>query len=147
MDKVLSTKMFVISQLLILLISLLFLGALFWVLYWDKFIPAPLSGYIPVTTKPASFSLEITAPDDEVFVTEKDILITGTSLPYATIIISNGDNNLGLSADSRGEFSKVVELNEGLNEIVVGGFDEKGNSDTQTRTVYYSQDEVDEEES
>ncbi len=145
MDKVLSTKAFIISQILILLISLIFIGGLYSVLYWDRFIPQPLQSYIPVTTKPASFSLEITAPDDEVFVTEKDILITGTSLPYATIIISNGDNNLGLVADAHGEFSKVVELSEGLNEIVVGGFDEKGNSDTQTRTVFFSLEDTEEE--
>lgn len=141
MDKVLSTKAFIISQILILLISLIFLGGLYFVLYWDRFVPESLQSYIPVTTKPVSFSLEVTTPDDEVYVTEKDLLITGRTLPYSTIVISNADNNLGLVADSRGEFSKVVELSEGLNEIIVGGFDEKGNSDTATRTVYFSPEE------
>ncbi len=142
MNKPLSSKIFFVSCTLILILSLAFLAGLYFILNSDQFLKSALQQtYRPVTTKPISFSLEIGSPDDETLVFEKDILISGRTNPKATIIITT-DGYTGLTAGAEGEFSKVVELKPGLNEITVAGFDEKGNYEVITRTIYYSKEKI-----
>lgn len=142
MNKILSTKAFFISHFLILLISLLYLALFYYVLYGDQLVSNPLTKYRAVTTKPTSLMLELTNPDDELWLFEKSHVVSGRTNPKATVIISNQNQNFGLQADSSGEFSKVVDLSKGLNEIEVAVFDELGNTKTDLRTIYYSEEKL-----
>lgn len=144
-DKSLSFKQFLISHLGILLIGLFYLGVLYFFLNEGKIfccVNSSLKDYIPVTTTPSSFSLEINSPDDEAAVFEKSIVISGTSSPLATIIIASSSETVGLETSNKGEFSKVFSLNPGLNLITITAFDQNGNKKQDFRTVYYSQEKL-----
>ena len=142
MNKVLSTKTFIISHLALLVLSLIFLGGFYYILNADQFNNTPIKDYLPVTTKPVSFNLDITNPDDELLVFDKSLVISGKTSPRASIIISFADQNSGLQADGNGEFSKVVVLNKGANEILIAAFDSSGNTKTVSRTIYYSEEKL-----
>ncbi|MBI3486331.1 hypothetical protein HY025_05340 [Candidatus Daviesbacteria bacterium] len=142
MDKTLSPKTFIISHLLILLLSLNFLVGLYYILNKDQLSASVFQNYRPVTIKPVSFSMDVTSPDDETLVFDKSIVISGKTSPKATVIISSDDSNLGLQANGSGEFSQVIELSKGLNNFTIAAFDEKGNTKQVTRTIFYSEDKL-----
>lgn len=142
MDKILSQKVFMVSSFLILLISLIFLSCVYYVLNKDQLTASVFQNYRPVTTKPVSFSLDITSPDDETLVFDKSIVISGKTSPKSTVIISSDDINLGLQVGSNGEFSQVLELSKGLNNFDIAAFDDKGNSKQISRTIYYSEEKL-----
>ena len=142
MKCILSTKQFILSNLTILILSLIFLGGLYFVLYSDKFNDTLIKQYLPVTTKPISFNLDITNPDDELLVFDKSQVISGKTGPRTNVIISLSEQNIGLQANGNGEFSKVIVLSKGLNEITIAAFDSEGNSKTVSRTIYYSEEKL-----
>ncbi len=142
MNKVLSLKAFILSNLIILILSLIFLAGFYYILNSDQFKASPIKSYLPVTNKPISLNLDITNPDDELLVFDKSQVISGKTAPKATVIISIANINQGMQADTNGEFSKVIVLNKGLNEITIGVFDNSGNSKTVSRTIYYSEDKL-----
>lgn len=142
MNKVLSLKTFFFSSFTILLLGLVFLGGFYFIVNGDQINKPILKGYLPVTTKPTSFILEITNPDDELLVFDKSQVISGKTSPRATVIISSGESNMGLQADIKGEFSKVFVLSKGLNEISIAAFNSSGNSKVVSRTIYYSEEKI-----
>lgn len=142
MNKVLSTKAFIISHFTILVLSLIFLGGFYYVLNVDQINDTPIKDYLPVTLKPVSFNLDVTNPDDELLVFDKSLVISGKTAPRASVIISFADQNAGLAADGNGEFSKVVVLNKGVNEISIAAFDSSGNTKNVSRTIYFSEEKL-----
>lgn len=144
MNKELSTKIFALAHLIILILCLSLLGGLYIILNPEKFVKADLSKYIPVTSKPLSFNLEINNPEDDLLVFDNSLLISGTSAPHAAIVITTQDGDWGIEANSKGEFQQVIELSMGLNEINIKSFDEKGNEKFEERSIYYSKEELEE---
>ncbi|MBI2011766.1 hypothetical protein HYS91_03285 [Candidatus Daviesbacteria bacterium] len=138
----LSAKSFVLSQLGILIVSLVFLGTLYYFLNQDNFLKSAIEDYLPVTTRPLSFTLDLNSPEDELLTFEKTILIAGKTSPFSTVIITSSNNDVGLEANSQGEFSNSFELTEGLNLITVASFDKDGNAKSLTRSIYYSKEEI-----
>lgn len=98
--------------------------------------------YQPVTTEPISFNLEISNPEDEILVFEDSLVISGTTSPLSTILISVNDEDFGLEASSKSQFSTVVSLQNGLNRLQVTAIDQEGNTKTDQRTVYYSEEKI-----
>ncbi len=141
----LSPRVFTISMLLILLSSLTFLGGLYYYLNDGKFPWANnsnLLSYTPVTKEPVSFNLDILTPDDNILTTEKSVVISGKSSPGAIVVITNDNQNIGFEVGQNGAFSKVVNLNTGLNVISISAIDPKGNQKTEDRTIYLSEDKI-----
>jgi hypothetical protein len=140
-DVVLSTKTFIISHLTILIMALIYFAGLYYILYPERFKPAVIE-YNAVTKEPVSLFLEITNPEDDIMVTDPNLIISGKTSPNASIIISNGENDAGLQSDKNGEFSKVFSLNPGANIIEIDTYDTDGNSKTVIKEVYYSKEEL-----
>lgn len=140
-DMVLSTKVFIISHILILSAGLIFFGGLYYILYDYKFKPQSQI-YQPVTKEPTSFILEVGSPEDEILIFEDNIVVSGKTGPDAAVIISNQVNDAGLQADKNGQFSKVFPVSVGANLIEITAIDKEGNSKTVTKSVYYSQEEL-----
>lgn len=146
----LSFKVFLMSQVVILLAGLTFLGGLYYILNKDSFKQKALTLQGPVTNEPLSFSLDIRDPDDEVVVFSPEITINGNTSPKAVVMISNtteqptadGDIDQGVEAGGKGEFSLPVSLMEGLNFINISAFDQFGNTKNETRTIYYSKEKL-----
>lgn len=138
-DKVLSTKTFVLSHLTILILSLAFFGGLYYILYQDKF-QASITQYLPITKEPVSLFLEITSPEDDIFVTDGNLVISGKSSPDVAIIISNQTTDATLQSGKDGQFSKVFPLTPGANVIEITAFDPEGNTKTATKSVFYREE-------
>lgn len=140
-DIVLSTKTFIISHIAILVSALIFFGGLYYILYQDKFQPAPLQ-YNPVTREPVSLFLEISNPEDEILVYEDNLIVSGKTGPDAAVIISTNESDIGLQSGKDGQFSRVFNLSPGTNIIEITSFDPEGNSKSQTKSVYYSEEKL-----
>jgi hypothetical protein len=144
MDKELSKKAFTLSISAILIISLIFLGGVYYLLN-----PEIINGflhknqnlsYTPVTKEPISFNLEINNPDDYIVTSSKTTVISGKTSPGTVIIINNGSQTVGGEVNSKGEFSKVINLTPGLNQITINAFDNSGDQKTETRDIYMGEE-------
>lgn len=140
-DFVLSTKAFIISHTIILLSALLFFAGLYYILYQDKFTLSP-SNYIPVTKEPVSLFLEVGTPEDDILVYEDNVLVTGRTGPDSPVIISTQNTVTGFQSGRDGQFSKVIELSQGPNDVEITAFDDEGNLKTVTKQVFYSEEEL-----
>jgi len=140
-DVVLSTKTFVISHLTLLLLSLAFFAGLYYILYPERF-QAAVTEYSPVTKEPLSLFLEISSPEDDILVSDGNLIISGKTGPDSTIIISSALGDTGLQAGSDGQFSKVFPLSPGPNIIEISTFDLEGNSKSVTKSVYFTEEKI-----
>jgi len=137
-----STASFLASTCLILVLGLGFLGALH---YAVNLSPgnSPITSYkLPVTSQPTSLSLDITSPDDNILVYEKQVLISGKTTSLGEILISSDTNDVVVTAKKDGTFSYLYNLDNGLNELNLVAFDSFGNQKEAFRTVYYSKEEL-----
>lgn len=142
-DITLSTKAFVLSHLSILFLSVVFLLGLSFYLNDGALLccKKDLINYQPVTRVPLSLSLEINNPEDEKLLFDKNIIVSGKTSPFATVIIALKDD-FGTQANGGGEFSKIVTLEEGVNELSVTVFDSSGNSKSDQRVIYFSEEKL-----
>lgn len=139
-DVALSTKTFVLSHLTLLTIALIFFGALYYILYPERFAPEG-PNYNPVTKEPVSLFLELTSPEDDILVNDPSLVISGETSPNTAVIISNNQTDAALQSNKKGEFSKVFTLSPGANIIEINAFDEEGNFKSATKSVYYEEKE------
>lgn len=137
-----SNKSFIISQIVILSVGLIFAGLMYFFLQKPLDKHNDFANYIPVTTEPISFSLDLTAPNNNLVVFNDQVLINGTSSPNTTIMISTDDTDQALTANTKGEFSQTISLNPGLNTILINAFDNNGNNKAEIRNVYYSEEKL-----
>lgn len=140
-DKQLSFKTFLISHFLILLVSVAFISIFAWIIYGDN-SPLDKQNYNPVTKEPISFSLDISSPEDNLLVFESSIVVSGKTDPQSTILITRNTESYGLEADTKGNFTKVVNLIPGVNNIYISAYDSKGSVKTSAKTVYYSEEKL-----
>ncbi len=96
----------------------------------------------PVTSEPSALILNLSNPEENSLVFEKDLLIQGKSSPKATIVLSSDDEDLVVEAKSEGDFSTVVKLKNGANEFLITAFDHLGNSKSERRVIYYSPEKL-----
>lgn len=101
-----------------------------------------IQGYIPVSSAPKSMNMEIQNPDDELLVFNNTVVVSGKTTPKSSVVIINGQDQLGTEADKDGNFQKVVDLQPGINPIQILAFDTEGNSKSDSRTVYYSEEKL-----
>ncbi len=138
----LSTKSFVISQIFILFLSLVFLGILHYVVNMQYVKPNKYSLRGPVTTAPVVLTLEVTAPDDNLLAFDPLFLITGKTISKAQVLISSETSDKVVLANTDGTFSASFSLTEGPNTITIIAFNQKGDERSVTRNVYYSKEKI-----
>lgn len=142
-----STKTFIITHILLLIFGLgIFLGLAYYLngsfLICCK--QSEFEKYIPVTKKPSSLSLNLTNPDEELLVFNKSLIVSGSTSENTTVIIANvtTKQTIGVETNQKGDFSKVVYLDKGLNELIVAAFDLQGNFKTEERTIFYAEEKL-----
>ena len=141
-NKKLPLKVFILSQGLILLTGLAFIAIIYYLLNIAGTTPSKFEDYSPVTSAPKSFNLEINNPDDQILIPDKSIVVSGNTTPGSTVIVTLGNNNIALEANSKGEFSTVLNLVPAVNEITITAFDTLGNTKSDSRTVYQSEEKI-----
>ncbi len=138
-----STKTFVTSHIALLMVSLFFLAGLYFILNHDQYQNSLVSQYVPITSKPASFNLEINNPEDELLTYTKSLVVSGTTIPKSSVVITaigNSNNFAAVEADNNGRFQKTINLSPGLNTVEISSFDNVGGTKTVSKTVYYSEE-------
>lgn len=141
-NKKLSLKAFIISQVLILIIGLLFLGSLYYILniQYQKSSNPFANG--PVTTPPKTLVLDLSQPDEDSLVFKSYILVSGQTSPGKEVLVFTDSQNLVTKSKLNGSFSTTLELEEGVNKITVVAFDNNGESKQIQRTLYYSKEKI-----
>lgn len=142
LTKKLSTKTFYFSQIFILIIALVFLGALHYVVNIQYIKSNKYSLRGPVTTAPILLTLEVTTPDDNLLVFDSPYLITGKTIPKALVLISSETEDEVVPANKDGAFSINFPLVEGPNKITITAFDQKGEERSTERMVYFSKEKI-----
>lgn len=96
----------------------------------------------PVTTAPKSLLLSLDQPEDNVLSFESSILISGKTSPSKEILLTTSSEDKVIKSKADGSFSDDVNLVEGENKISVVVFDDRGDSRSTERTVYFSKERI-----
>jgi len=142
LNKQLSTKYFIISQLLILVIGLSALTGLYYILniQYPTLSKPFLNG--PVTTAPKTLRIELDHPDDMSLSFQSSIIVSGQTAPLTDVLIYTDSEDLMIKSQKDGSFSTVLNLDEGVNRVAAVVFDATGDSRSVERTVYYSKEKL-----
>lgn len=140
----LESKTFILSQTLILLVSLVLIGILYYFLNLQY--PTPLTNFStlggPITSEPKSLLLTVEEPENDKLVFKSTTLISGKTTPNLPVLISTESQDLVINSKGNGTFSTSLELDLGVNQIQVSVFDGNGDSRSETRIVYYSEEKL-----
>lgn len=142
LGKKLSTKQFIVSHFLILAVSLIFLSGLYYILNIQYQPSKKPFVYGPVTTLPKTLTLDLDHPEDNSLIFQDSIIVSGQTSPSKEVLIFTESRDLILTSKKDGSFSTVLNLDEGVNHIVVAVFDAKGETKSAEITVYYSEEKI-----
>ena len=138
----LTAKQFIISQLLILSFGLIFLFGIYYILNIQyKVTDNPFLGG-PVTTAPKTLRLDLDQPDDDSLTFQNSIIVSGQTSSLKEVLIFTESQDLVLTSKKDGSFSTVLNLDEGVNRIMVAVFDVIGDTRYAERTVFYSKEKI-----
>lgn len=142
LGKKLSPKQFILSHLLILISGLIFLGGLHYILNIQYQKPGTPFSSGPVTTPPKSLRLVLDQPDEDLLTFQSSVIVSGQTAPLTDVLISTDTDDLVIRSKPDGSFSTVLDLDEGINRIIVTVFDAKGDSRSVERALYYSKEKL-----
>lgn len=142
LTKKLTKKQFVISQLAIFIVSLIFLGALYYILNIQYQPPKDRFAQGPITTPPKTLRIELDQPDEDALFFEPQIIVSGKVGPNSQVLIFSESEDLVVKSTPDGKFSIILKLEEGPNKITAVVFDSGGDSRSAERNVYYSKEKI-----
>lgn len=143
LSKKLSNKQFVVSQILILACGLLLVAGLYYLVNVQyPLVSNPYSQGLTVTTPPKSLRLDLDQPDNDLLTFSETVIVSGQTGPNMAVLISSQSQDLIVKSTPDGKFSFILSLEEGVNEISVVVFDATGDTRSETRTVYFSQEKI-----
>lgn len=142
LKKKLSSKQFFVSQFLILIFGLIFLGGLYYILniQYQKGDNPFLNG--PVTTIPKTLKLTLDNPPDESLSFQSQVVVSGQTSPQKEVLIFTNTQDMVVLSKKDGSFSTNLNLDEGVNRLVVAVFDNNGEPKSEERTIYYSKEKL-----
>lgn len=133
-----SLRIFIISHILILTGSLIFLGWLYFVLYLEYKPSLSSLGERIFTQKPKTKILDLDQPSDDSLSFDSSILVSGKTTPNVEVLIFSDSQDLVVKSKGDGSFTANLDLDEGVNKIFAVTFDENGQSKSVERLIYYS---------
>lgn len=142
LNKKISNRTFILSNIGILMAGLTFIFGLYYILnlqYAESSKPFEKG---LVTTAPKTLRLELEQPDENVLLFEPSVIVSGKTGPSLEVLIYSDTQNAVIKSKPDGSFSTVLNLVEGNNQIIVNAFDATGDSKSDTRTVYYSKEKI-----
>ena len=143
LGKRLTRKQFMLSQILILAVGLFLIVTLYYLVNIQYRPTAnPYSLGLTVTTPPKSLRMDLNQPDDDLLTFTKEVMVSGQTGPNMAVLISSQSQDLIVKSSTDGKFSTIFDLNAGVNEISVVVFDATGDTRSETRTVYFSEEKI-----
>lgn len=142
LNRKISGKAFIISTMGILVAGLAFLFGLYYILNLQYPVVDRPFELGPVTTGPKTLRLELEQPDEGIVSYQPSIIVSGKSGPSLNVLIFSDTQDTVLKSNPDGNFSTVLNLEEGINQITVEVFDSTGEKKSETRTVYFSKEKI-----
>lgn len=140
----LPTKYFILFNLSLFLLSLIFLLGLYYTLNLQYQSPSQAysdSG-LPLTSEPKSLIIDLEQPEDNLLTFDSSIVVSGKTTPNMDVLISTESKDVVIKASSSGSFSTVLSLDEGINTISAVVFDILGEERKEVRSVYFSKEKI-----
>lgn len=142
LHKKLPFKHFILSQIVILFAGLIFVAVLYYILNIQYQPNKKLFDMGPVTTAPKSLRLDLDQPQADSIFYNSSITISGKTNPGNTVLISTDSDDLVIKTKGDGSFTTNWDLDEGVNNFTIVSFDISGESKSEQRTVYYSEEKI-----
>lgn len=97
-----------------------------------------------VSISAAAPLLNITEPEDNSLIFTDKTTIKGKIQPLSAklIIVDTNNESVIISTNDVGEFSEEVSLDEGINPFSVSVYDDNGNRETKTVTLFYTAEKL-----
>jgi len=86
--------------------------------------------------------LELNNPDNDLLVFNKELEISGKTIPNSYVLVTNMSDDIVIKSRSDGSFSGEFELSDGVNEIKIISFDQNGEQKEVERAVYFSKEKI-----
>lgn len=96
----------------------------------------------PITKPPASLTLELEQPDDNTLSFQSSIVVSGSTRPNSSVMITSQSQDLVIESKKDGSFSTILNLDEGVNKLKVAVFDGSGDQREVEKTIYYSKEKI-----
>ena len=96
----------------------------------------------PISSIPQIQDLEIEKPLDGSISETDSIQVLGKSKPGNLLFIDTDSDTKIIEAGSDGNFSEKISLSEGANRIHVTKYDDSGEEQTKTLTVFYTPEKL-----
>lgn len=131
----------VILSFIMVVIGLLVAGVAFYFYQTTKVVnpnSTASANPTPTQTPKSNMFLVINAPTNEEVVTNKTLVISGKTLPEATVVIVTNSDQLIVNPSSQGDFSTTITLENDQNLIRINALSSDGEITTVERTVTYS---------
>lgn len=141
MGKKLSPKIFILSQLIILVAGL---AVIFFLNYSFQYQGTRLYalGQGPITTTPTTLTLEVAAPGDNILSFQSSVVVSGSTSANIPVLIATESESMVIQSAFDGSFSTVVGLQEGVNQMQVTAFSMSGDQRSINKTIYYSKEKI-----
>jgi hypothetical protein len=142
MSRSLSGTAFIISQILLLIIGLIFISWLYFFLQDESQDNKQFAGRGPLTAEPASLTLEVHSPMDDLLSFKSEVAISGITQKNSQVLLSSQAHDLVVKADASGNFSADFPLELGVNTVTIAVFDDTGDARTIEKSIYYSKEKI-----
>ncbi len=93
------------------------------------------------TPTPKIPQLTISSPLPDSIETNDQLVVSGVTIPNATVVVSAGNDDDVTNANNDGKYAGKVTLSEGKNDIAVTSYN-NNKPVTQTVTVFYTQESL-----
>lgn len=143
MNKKLSGKTFTLFALFTLILGLTILAAFYYIINIQYQTPTRYSKLAgPVTSPPKSLRIDLERPDNDTLSFDQSIIISGKTGSNLDVLITTDTKSLVIKSKPDGNFSLILDLDEGVNKITAAVFDISGDNRSAQRTVYYSKEKI-----
>nr|MBI5455882.1 hypothetical protein [Candidatus Levybacteria bacterium] len=131
----------VILSFIMVVIGLLVAGVGFYFYQTTKIVSTNSSALIkptPTETPKSTIFLSINTPTNEEVVSSKTLIVSGKTIPEATVVIVTNSDQLVIKPSSQGDFSTTITLGNDQNLIRIHALSPNGEIATVEKTVTYS---------
>lgn len=142
LNQKISTKFFVLANIAIVILTLVFFGGIYYILYLSDQPSQSLLGERLLTQKPKTLIIDLNQPEADSLSFDSSILLSGKTLPNVEVLVFSDSSDFVIKSKNDGTFTVNLELDEGVNQISVVVFDENGQSKAVERLVYYSKEKL-----
>ncbi len=105
-------------------------------------LPLSPTPYSSESQQVKSLNLEIYSPKDGEILKNKKASIKGKILQSSTLVLESPLETKVTESSNDGSFEETISINEGGNNIYITGYNDKGDEEGKTITVFYMEENL-----